>query len=177
MDGTDGFSLLPDRALQTVLECFLVQFSNALLSFLCYFVNMIRFKQIPENIHEKIHLLGDFFMHEPNIVFAYLFGGLLKDKRNPLTDVDLAVYVKRIKELDYISMFGKIADILNTDEVDLVILNHAPLALSGRILRDRKVLVDKKPFLRHRFESLILRESFDFAVKERNILQRRYGIG
>jgi hypothetical protein len=103
---------------------------------------MIRFKQIPENIHEKIHLLGDFFMHEPNI-----------------------------------SMFGKIADILNTDEVDLVILNHAPLALSGRILRDRKVLVDKKPFLRHRFESLILRESFDFAVKERDILQRRYGIG
>ena len=138
---------------------------------------MIRFRQIPENIHERILLLRDVFGHEPNIVFAYLFGGLLKKKRNPLSDVDLAVYVKNAKKLDYLSMFGKIADILNTDEIDLVILNQAPLSLSGRILRDRRVLIDKRPHVRHKFESLILRESFDFAIKERDILQRRYGLG
>jgi len=94
-----------------------------------------------------------------------------------LTDVDLSVYVRNRKKLDYLELFGKIARILRTDEIDLVILNDAPLALAGRILQNRKVLMDKKPFLRHKYESLILREFFDFAIKERNILKRRYGIG
>jgi predicted nucleotidyltransferase len=138
---------------------------------------MIRFKRIPENIYQKMDLLNDFFLRDSNVVFAYLFGGMLKDRPSPLSDVDIAVYVKDMKKVDYLGMFGKIADILGTDEIDLVILNNAPLSLTGRILQGRKVLVDKKPFVRHLFESRILREFFDFTVKERDILKRRYGIG
>ena len=137
---------------------------------------MIRFKKIPENIHEKMSLLSDFFLSDSNVIFAYLFGGMVKDRLSPLSDVDIALYVKDIKKLDYLEMFGKIADILSTDEIDLVILNSAPLSLTGRILQGRKVLVDKKPFVRHLFESRILREFFDFSIKERDILKRRYGI-
>jgi predicted nucleotidyltransferase len=138
---------------------------------------MIRFKRIPENIHQKMSLLSDFFLGDSNVIFAYLFGGMVKSRLNPLSDVDIAIYVKDMKKLDYLGMFGKIADILRTDEIDLVILNNAPLSLAGRILQGRKVLVDKKPFVRHLFESRILREFFDFTVKERDILRRRYGIG
>ena len=137
---------------------------------------MIRFKRIPENIHQKMSLLSDFFLRDSNVIFAYLFGGMVKARPNLLSDVDLAVYVKDMKKLDYLEMFGKIADILGTDEIDLVILNNAPLSLAGRILQGRKVLVDKKPFVRHLFESRILREFFDFSIKERDILKRRYGI-
>jgi hypothetical protein len=122
-------------------------------------------------------LLNDFFLRDSNVIFAYLFGGMVKARLNPLSDVDLAVYVKDMKKLDYLEMFGRIADILGTDEIDLVILNNAPLSLAGRILQGRKVLVDKKPFVRHLFESRILREFFDFTIKERVILERRYGIG
>ncbi len=138
---------------------------------------MIRFKKIPENIHQKVQSLVDFFMKDPNIIFAYLFGGLLKERMNPLSDVDMALYIKSIKELDYLGLFGKISDILGTEEIDLVILNEAPLSLAGRILRSRKVLIDKNPFLRHKYESLVLREFFDFTKKERDILKRRYRIG
>jgi len=138
---------------------------------------MIRFKRIPENIHQKMSPLNDFFLNNPNIIFAYLFGGMVKDRPSPLSDVDIAVYVKDVKKLDYLEMFGKVADILGTDEIDLVILNSAPLSLTGRSLQGRKVLVDKEPFVRHLFESRILREFFDFTVKERDILKRRYGIG
>lgn len=137
---------------------------------------MIRLKRIPENIHQKVSLLNDYFLHDSNLIFAYLFGGMVKNRPSPLGDVDIAVYVKDIKKLDYLEMFGKIADILGTDEIDLVILNNAPLSLAGRILQGRKVLVDKKPFVRHLFESRILREFFDFTIKERDILKRRYGI-
>lgn len=138
---------------------------------------MIRYRLIPEDIHQKINSLVDIFINDSNIVFAYLFGGLLKDKPNPLSDVDVAVYVKNIKKLDYLELFGNIANVLGTDEIDLVILNTAQLSLTGRVLQSRKVLVDKNPFLRHKYESIILREFFDFTIKERDILKRRYGIG
>jgi hypothetical protein len=138
---------------------------------------MIRYKLIPENIHQKIDSLKGIFTGDSNIVFAYLFGGLLKDKPNPLSDVDVAVYVKNIKKLDYLELFGNIANVIGTDEIDLVILNTAQLSITGRVLQNRKVLVDKDPFLRHKYESIILREFFDFTIKERDILKRRYGIG
>ncbi len=138
---------------------------------------MIRLKRIPRDIHQKIDLLTDLFTEDSNIVFAYLFGGLVGDQRKLLSDVDLAIYVKNVKELNYLSMFGKISEILCTDEIDLVVLNSAPVSLAGRSLQTRKMLVDKDPFLRHKYESQTLREFFDFTIKEREILKRRYGIG
>jgi hypothetical protein len=138
---------------------------------------MIRFNKLPEDINQKIDSLTDFFKEYPNIIFAYLFGGLLKEKRSPLSDVDIAVCVKDVKKLDYIDLFSKITDILGTGEIDLVVLNTAPVSITGRILQNKKILADKDPFARHTYESLILRKYFDFQVKERDILQRRYGIG
>lgn len=138
---------------------------------------MIRFKKIPDDIDQRISLLADLLMKDSDIVFAYLFGGLLRDRRNPLSDVDLALYLKNMKRLDLLTLFGKASQVLGTDEIDLVILNSAPISLAGRILQRREVLIDKDPFLRHRYESRILREFFDFTLKERDILQRRYGIG
>ncbi|MGQ9570870.1 MAG: type VII toxin-antitoxin system MntA family adenylyltransferase antitoxin [Thermodesulfovibrionales bacterium] len=138
---------------------------------------MIRYKIIPEDIYQKIDSLAGFFLKDSNIIFAYLFGGLLKDRQNPLRDIDVAVYVKYIKKLEYLELFGNIANVLGTDEIDLVILNNAPLSLTGRVLQNREVVVDKDPFLRHRYESTVLRKFFDFKIKERDILKRRYGIG
>jgi uncharacterized protein len=138
---------------------------------------MIRLFPIPHNIQERFDPLVDFFREESNIIFAYLFGGLAKGQFGPLSDIDLALYLKNEKKMDYLDTFGKISEILGTGEIDLVILNKAPLSLAGRILQGRKVLVDKAPFVRHRFESLILRMFFDFSFIERTILKRRYGIG
>ncbi|MEW6215547.1 MAG: nucleotidyltransferase domain-containing protein [Nitrospirota bacterium] len=135
---------------------------------------MNRFQKI---FIKKIYSLKGLFTNDSNIVFAYLFGGLLKDKPNPLSDVDVAVYVKNTKKLNYLELFSNIANVLGTDEIDLVILNTAPLSLTRRILQNRKVLIDKNPFQRHRYESIILREFFDFTIKERDILKRRYGTG
>ena len=138
---------------------------------------MIRFRKIPEDIHKKIDSLIDLFQSDSNIVFSYLFGGLLKKRLSPLSDVDLSVYLRNPKKLDYLQLLSSISRVLGTDEIDLVILNQAPLSLSGRILQNRRVLSDRDPFLRNKYESLILRKFFDFNLKERNILKGRYGIG
>lgn len=138
---------------------------------------MIRFRPLPKNIREKLDNLADLFLRDPNIIFAYLFGSLSKGQPKPLSDIDLAVYLKAKKAGDYLLLFGKISKALETDEIDLVILNDSPPSLAGRILGTTRVLIDKAPTLRHKYESTTLRNFFDFQVKEKNILQGRYGIG
>ena len=71
-------------------------------------------------------------------------------------------------------ILGNLMDILHTDEVDLVVLNRASLPLKMKILGNREVIVDNNPFLRHRYESLTMREYFDFSFIETGILERRY---
>lgn len=137
---------------------------------------MIRHKKLPQNITELFPKAVAFLSSLPEIQFAYLFGGMAKGDPTPLSDLDLAVYLTpgedmRDRELE---ILGKLNDILQTDEIDLVILNHAPLPLKMSILKNRKVIVDNEPFKRHIYESLTMREYFDFSFIEKNILTRRF---
>lgn len=138
---------------------------------------MIKYEKLPRDILSRIQNLKRMLMEDTNVVFAYLFGGLAKDGLKPLSDVDLAVYVCDMeKAADYkLRLFERATDSLGTNELDLVILNRAATSLAGRILQTKLVLVDKDPPLRHSYESLILREFFDFRVKEEQVLSRRYG--
>ena len=138
---------------------------------------MIRLSPIPRDIQERFGPLARFLKKDPNILFAYLFGGLAAGRRSPLSDVDLALYLRDEKKIDALETHGRISQILGTEEIDLIILNQAPISLAGRILQTRKILMDKAPFVRHRYESLVLREFFDLSIKEREIVKRRYGIG
>jgi len=65
-------------------------------------------------------------------------------------------------------------EILQTDEIDLVVLNTAELPLKMNILKTKKVIVNNDPFTRHIFESLTMRQFFDFSMIESTILHRRY---
>ncbi|HDO35944.1 MAG TPA: nucleotidyltransferase domain-containing protein [Nitrospirae bacterium] len=138
---------------------------------------MIRYKRLPGDIKEGLTNVEEYLGQHPQIIFAYLFGGLTRESPSPLSDVDIAIYVKNPESLNYLNIYTEVTNLLKTDELDLVLLNKAPLSLAGRVLLSRKVLVDKEPFLRHRYESLTLRKFFDFRVKEKEILRRRYGIG
>ena len=71
-------------------------------------------------------------------------------------------------------LLEKLIDILQTDEIDLVILNTAPLSLAAKVVETKKVIVDNAPFIRHKYESLVMREYFDFSIVEKAILKRRF---
>lgn len=136
-------------------------------------------KSLPENIEELIPNAQDILERHPNIIFAYLFGGLAKGRISPVSDIDIAVYLANVDDIleTKLEILSLLSDTLNTDEIDLVILNTAPLPLRARIIQNKKVLVDKEPALRYSFESLVLREYFDFSIKERAIFSRRYDLG
>ena len=137
---------------------------------------MIKFKKIPVNIEELLPGAIRYLSSQPEVLFAYLFGGLAAGQPRPLSDIDVAVYIAegsgptKVK----IRLLNRLMDFLQTEEIDLVLLNTAPLPLAYRIIKNKKILVDRDPFLRHRYESLIIREYLDFSVAESRILERRY---
>jgi hypothetical protein len=97
----------------------------------------------------------------------------------PLSDLDIAIFLKEHEDFQErrMEILGELINLLQTDEIDLVILNIAPLTLRMKILENKKVVVDQMPFLRHHFESLTAREYFDFSVVEKAILERRFSSG
>lgn len=140
---------------------------------------MIKYDKLPRDILSKIPDIKELLLQDDNIVFAYLFGGLAKGEVKSLSDIDLAVYLRETDGLadNKIQLFGKLTDALGTAELDLVILNTASVSIAGRILQNKQILVDKDPFRRHLYESLTLREFFDFRIKEDAFFKRRYNIG
>ena len=138
---------------------------------------MIKFEQLPQGILSKIPELEKALSQDENIIFAYLFGSAASGRLRPLSDVDVAVYVKDTDSLAQykLSLFDRLTGILGT--TDLVILNEASTNIAGRVLSNKRILADKDPFRRHRYESLVLREFFDFKIKEDGLYFRRYGIG
>ena len=140
---------------------------------------MIKFEKLPADILSRIPDVKKVLAEDSNVIFAYIFGGLAEGEPKPLSDIDISVYLKSTDKLaEYkLNLFDKLADTLNTSEIDLIILNTTPITITGRILQKKVILVDKNPPLRHTYESLMLREFFDFRVKEEALLSRRYGIG
>lgn len=137
---------------------------------------MIRYTPLPGNMEKLIPKVSDYLASCEEVLFAYLFGGLAKGDQRPLSDVDIAVYVSG--SVDFaekkLEILGRLNDILTTDEIDLVILNTAPVSLEIKILEHKQVLVDNDPFFRHRYESMVMRKSFDFSILESGILSRTF---
>lgn len=119
---------------------------------------------------------GRYLSSHALVEFACLFGSLARRAPTATSDIDIAVYLTPAanKGKARLEILGALMDIFQTDEIDLVVLNSAPISLRGRILKDRWTIADRNPFLRHRYESLTMREFFDFSVRERAILEGRY---
>ena len=137
---------------------------------------MIKHSKLPKNIQNLLPLVEEYLKSRRDVHIAYLFGSLAKRRPSPLSDVDIAVYLSEDADIPERKMdiLGRLTELSETDEIDLVILNSAPLTLKMKILENRKILADNSPFLRHQYESLTMREYFDFSITEMSILERRF---
>ena len=127
------------------------------------------------NIKYNLASVKNYFESRKDVLFAYLFGSLSKGKPSPLSDVDVAVFLREGDLLEKrLEILGHLMEILKTDEVDLVILNTAPLPLRMRIIQQKTLLADNEPFARHIFESATTRTFLDFSEIEKRILKKRY---
>lgn len=109
-------------------------------------------------------------------LFAYLFGSQATGRTHAWSDVDVAVYLEpaadRWHTLDLtLDLIGRFETAAHVGNVDLVVLNTAPLRLVGRIIQQRIVLYSRDEAARARFESLSLRQFFDFEIHARQLDQ------
>lgn len=128
-----------------------------------------------KSIPKRLIQVENYFRTRKDIAFAYQFGSLAENRATHLSDVDIAVYLIEGRFADKrFEILGDLIDILKTDKLDLVILNTAPLSLKMKIIQARKLLADNFPYIRHTFESGIMRTYFDFSKIENRILEDRY---
>jgi uncharacterized protein len=77
---------------------------------------------------------------EPDVVVAYLFGSRARGTPRPGSDADVAVLLAddtdpHARQVELSAALGP--------EVDVVVLNHVPVALGYRVLRDGVLLVNR----------------------------------
>ena len=110
---------------------------------------MIKYTQLPENIGLLLTRAGAYLKSRSDVSFAYLFGGLAKEKPTPLSDVDIAICLSEGVDIveRKMEILGRLMILLETDEIDLVILNTAPLTLRMKILESKKIIADNDSFL------------------------------
>lgn len=116
------------------------------------------------DINEKA--LKDVFAPH-HVVVAYLFGSQARGEATFRSDVDIAVLLsEEIPRERYghvqLDLMVQLMEALHRDDVQVVILNSAPLLLKHRVLQDREILYCADERKRVQFESRVLSEYFDF---------------
>ncbi len=79
---------------------------------------MIKLKPIQHDIYELLPAVAAYMKCRKDVLFAYLFGSLARGNFSAMSDVDIAVYLKKrnISE-KRLQIIGDLADILKTDEI------------------------------------------------------------
>lgn len=105
----------------------------------------------------RFSALGARFSAFPEVVAVYLFGSSARGTRGKRSDVDIAVLTRargtsRRSLAEYVQAA---CDALGTDNVDVVLLHRAPIALRHEVFREGKTLLvrDAEALTRFRLES------------------------
>ena len=128
---------------------------------------MIREEKLPADILEKLDGLPGHIVKDRDICAFFVFGSAATRMLKPLSDVDLAVLF--YDELNKKQLFNKeldlrstIAQIIKTEEFDLVNLNLAPARFSHNILSDARLLFCNNETVLADFIEKTTREYLDF---------------
>ena len=117
-----------------------------------------------------LETLRGYLSRRREIHFAYLFGSLAKGTQNRLSDVDVAVFLdpeflaRPHPEHSYgykAHLITELMSQLGTNEIDVVILNHASPFLRFQVLRDGIVICETNREERIRFQAQALSRYFD----------------
>ena len=106
------------------------------------------------------------------ILFAYIFGSFV-DQEN-YRDIDIALYLEDPKKADVLQLEFLLAEELERKfpiPFDIRVINHAPLGFVYNLLTRKILVLDWDTDRRAAFESLALREYFDFRYLLKEYLE------
>jgi uncharacterized protein len=99
-----------------------------------------------------------------NVCLVYLFGSQVEGNLGPMSDYDLAVLVDRGADGRRIQarLAHELARTLQTDQVDAVLLNRAPIELAYAIIAQGEVVYEQDVATRVEYEATVLSRYGDF---------------
>lgn len=113
-----------------------------------------------------IDLIKNTIKNDESVLMVYLFGSQLKGKTNRYSDIDIAIlFDNLVKDEDYTDKQIDITINLNVilhKEIDVIILNRAPLFLKYYILKDGLKIYERPNRMDHTFEARTIVEYLDF---------------
>ena len=133
-----------------------------------------------KNNQDIITKLMDFFSQQRDVGFAYLFGSTARNKTRPLSDIDIAVYLREANsEIDLfrerLNFLYRLSVLLGTEKIDLILLNNSPIELTYRILKSGRLVSENDPRLKAAFYEKTIRDYLDFSpiLRYRNRIIRQ----
>lgn len=122
-----------------------------------------------------------YFRSRNEIRLGYLFGSQAQNRANPLSDIDLAILLRRrFKTTGRLYPYGytshvltDLMKLLKTNNVDLVILNDASYFLRHQVIAGGKTLFVRNALDRIQFEADIMSRYPDFQENQPNQRLRR----
>src|SRR6266851_7702260 len=136
------------------------------------------------NLFEKQSRLNQLFTQSP-VNAAYLAGSLsTRTSFGHLSDVDIAILlteqIKSDQFLDYqLYFFSELAKRLESDTIDVVILNQASLLLKLQVIKYGQILFSRDEKLRVSFETKAIMDYLDFKkfdeIQNQALGRRLYG--
>ncbi|KJS21209.1 MAG: hypothetical protein VR72_11685 [Clostridiaceae bacterium BRH_c20a] len=133
-------------------------------------------------LEEKLKELGQVLKeYSPSLVAAYLFGSCANGKVGPLSDIDIAILISNENEDCYLEtkVLMDLMAILETEKVDLINLDNAPLHIQYGVLKSKKVIFSSDDLKRIDFETRVIKKYLDFKhVREMHdqIFLQRIGL-
>lgn len=110
---------------------------------------------------------------ENAVGLIYLFGSYAQDTANPLSDIDIAILLSNRNRQDYqelrLFFINALMRVLHKNDLDVVLLNEASIALRFNIIKNGKLLYVNDEKQRIDFES---RAVIDYI--ETNPLRQEY---
>lgn len=131
---------------------------------------------VPNTVDAIAHRIQPVLESDPRVRFAYLYGSRARGDARPDSDVDLAVSLRpQGGLLDDARLHDQLAAALGRDDVDLLVVDDAPLWLQFRVVAGR-VLFSRDERERISFREYVEKAFLDFrpyydgylaAVRER----------
>ena len=123
----------------------------------------------------KKKLLG-YFKNHKEILFAYIFGSQITKKTNKFSDIDIAIFIDKIKIKDDLYRYGyqaetltDIMNLLGTNKVDLVILNDVKPLLKHRVIYFGELIYSINEKERINFQVDTINKYMDYKMLQKKI--------
>ena len=125
------------------------------------------------DITEKIRPVIE--KYKDHILFAYLFGSAARNEQRPLSDIDIAVFLRKGEKGLYfdlkLAIHADICRVLKRNDIDVVVLNITTnLMILDEIVRYGIVLFEGDKNLREEFEHKILHRAIDFKEQRKAVV-------